>query len=71
MCLSVKPDRRRHVQRSAESLPFEYQPFAAAMALSTIDRWPDAIAELLEMRRGTRRVLVLTYDSRQYLHFCS
>src|ERR1700739_3157966 len=32
------------VDATAESLPFEDQSFDAAMALATIDHWPDPIA---------------------------
>jgi hypothetical protein len=46
----------------AESLPFEYQSFDAAMAFATIDHWQDPIAGLREMRRVARRVVVFTKD---------
>jgi SAM-dependent methyltransferase len=48
---------------SAENLPFEDQSFDAAMALATIDHWPDPIAGLREMRRVARRVVVFTNDA--------
>jgi SAM-dependent methyltransferase len=48
---------------SAESLPFADQSFDAAMALATIDHWPDPIAGLHEMRRVARRVVVFTHDA--------
>src|SRR3954451_12291722 len=37
------------VAGSAESLPFEDQSFDAAMALATVDHWPDPIAGLREL----------------------
>jgi SAM-dependent methyltransferase len=51
------------VDATAESLPFEDQSFDAAMAVATIDHWPDPIAGLREMRRVARRVVVLTCDA--------
>ena len=48
---------------SAESLPFDDQTFDAAMALATVDHWPDPIAGLREMRRVARRVVVFTHDT--------
>jgi SAM-dependent methyltransferase len=50
------------VDATAENLPFANQSFDAAMALSTIDHWPDPVAGLREMRRVARRVVVLTID---------
>jgi hypothetical protein len=51
------------VDATAESLPFEDQSFDAAMAMATIDHWPDPIAGLREMRRVARRVVVFTCDA--------
>lgn len=51
------------VAATAESLPFEDQSFDAAMALATIDHWPDPIAGLHEMRRVARRVVLFTHDA--------
>ncbi|MGW5353956.1 MerR family transcriptional regulator [Streptomyces sp. NPDC004031] len=51
------------VAASAESLPFEDGSFDAAMAVSTVHHWRDALAGLREMRRVARRVVVLTYDA--------
>ena len=51
------------VDATADSLPFEDQSFDAAMALATIDHWPDPIAGLREMRRVARRVVVFTCDA--------
>src|SRR5262249_39662686 len=47
---------------AAESLPFDDRSFDAAMAICTIQHWPDPIAGLREMRRVARRVVVLTFD---------
>jgi len=51
------------VAATAESLPFEDQSFDAAMALATIDHWPDPIRGLRELRRVARRVVVFTHDA--------
>jgi SAM-dependent methyltransferase len=51
------------VDATADSLPFEDQSFDAAMALASIDHWPDPIAGLREMRRVARRVVVFTCDA--------
>jgi SAM-dependent methyltransferase len=50
------------VAATAENLPFADQSFDAAMAVATIDHWPDPFAGLREMRRVARRVVVLTKD---------
>jgi SAM-dependent methyltransferase len=51
------------VAATAQNLPFEDRSFDAAMALATVDHWPDPIAGLREMRRVARRVVVLTHDA--------
>jgi SAM-dependent methyltransferase len=51
------------VAATAERLPFADQSFDAAMALATVDHWPDPIAGLREMRRVARRVVVFTHDA--------
>ena len=50
------------VDSTADSLPFEDQPFDAAMAVSTMHHWPDPVAGLREMRRVARHVVVYTFD---------
>ena len=51
------------VAAAAESLPFGYQSFDAAMAFSTVHHWQDPVAGLREMRRVARRVVVFTHDT--------
>jgi SAM-dependent methyltransferase len=51
------------VAATAQRLPFAAQSFDAAMALATIDHWPDPVAGLREMRRVARRVVVFTHDA--------
>ncbi len=51
------------VQANAEVLPFADNSFDAAMAILTVHHWADAGAGLREMRRVTRRRIVLvTFD---------
>lgn len=45
----------------ADRLPFADRSFDAAMALATIDHWPDPLAGLRELRRVARRVVVFTH----------
>ena len=51
------------IAATAENLPFADRSFDAAMAVSTVHHWEDAIAGLREMRRVARRVVVLTFDT--------
>jgi hypothetical protein len=46
----------------AGSLPFADQSFDAAMAVSTDQHWPNAIAGYREMRRVARRVVTFHFD---------
>src|SRR3954467_10457743 len=58
---AVEPSAAMRAQRPAgaapgvaappASLPFEDGSFDAAMALATVDHWPDPVAGLREMRR--------------------
>ncbi|MBB6346538.1 SAM-dependent methyltransferase [Nonomuraea muscovyensis] len=57
------PDAAPCLVGSAEKLPFEDQSFDAAMAVSSVHHWQDAIAGLREMRRVARRVVVFTHDT--------
>jgi SAM-dependent methyltransferase len=56
------PDAAPCVAGSAAHLPFADASFDAAMAVSTIHHWPDAVAGLREMQRVARRVVVFTAD---------
>ncbi len=51
------------VAATAERLPFGDGAFDAAMALATVDHWPDPVAGLRELRRVARRVVVFTHDA--------
>jgi len=51
------------VQAAAEHLPFKDQSFDAAMAILTVHHWSDVRKGLGEMRRVTRRkIIILTFD---------
>lgn len=47
---------------TAESLPFPDNCFDAAMAVLTVHHWADPAIGLAEMRRVSRRQVVLTFD---------
>jgi Methyltransferase domain len=59
--LSNHPGRRR-VQAAAEHLPFRDREFDAAMAVFTVHHWIDVHAGLDELRRVSRRQVILTFD---------
>jgi SAM-dependent methyltransferase len=50
------------VQAAAEALPFEDGSFDAAMAILTLHHWSDWRRGIEEMRRVTRRLVVLSWD---------
>jgi Methyltransferase domain len=71
--VAVEPSARMRARRSAtlgpvvagvaEHLPFADLGFDAAMAMVTVHQWPDPWQGLAEMRRVSRRtVVVLTFD---------
>lgn len=50
------------IQAVAELLPFREGTFDAAMAILTMHHWSDPAQGLTELRRVTRRVVILTID---------
>lgn len=50
------------VQARAEALPFADRAFDAALAVLTTHHWSDPTSGLAEMRRVSRRQVVLTWD---------
>lgn len=57
------PDAAPVVQASAEQLPFPDRSFDAAMAVQTIHHWADLDTGLAELRRVTRRrIVIVTFD---------
>lgn len=57
----------RVVQARAEALPFPDNSFDAAMAVLTVHHWSDPMKGLAELRRISRRQLVLTFDPERAL----
>ena len=59
-------DQRRSsfpvIQAQAENLPFADKSFDAAMAVLTVHHWSDPRQGLAEIRRISRRQIVLAYD---------
>jgi SAM-dependent methyltransferase len=51
------------VNATADALPFDDESFDASMAILTVHHWPSLVAGLAEMRRvSRRRVVVVTFD---------
>jgi SAM-dependent methyltransferase len=57
-----RPGTAPCVAAEADNLPFPDRCFDAAMAVSTVHHWPDALAGLRELRRVANRVVVFTFD---------
>ena len=62
MIAQRSPEAAPAIQGSAEALPFEDASFDAAMAVLTLHHWGDWRAELEELRRVARRVVVFSWD---------
>ncbi|MEC3977132.1 methyltransferase domain-containing protein [Amycolatopsis sp. H20-H5] len=70
--VAVEPSSRMIAQRPpaaapavrayAEHLPFRDRSFDAGLAVLTVHHWTDAAAGLAELRRVSRRQVVLTWD---------
>ncbi len=54
---------------SAERLPVDDNDFDVAMAVQTVHHWADWRRGLAEMRRASRRQVVLCYDTRLHADF--
>lgn len=51
------------INAKADALPFDNEAFDAAMALVTVHHWPDIAKGLQEMRRVTKKqVIVMSFD---------
>lgn len=57
------------VRAVAESLPFRDATFDAALAILTVHHWADLDAGLAELRRVSRRQIVLTWDQAEFARF--
>ena len=60
--IEQRVDAERVVRASAEQLPFEDRQFDVAMAVLTVHHWTDQRKGLSEMRRVSRRQVILTFD---------
>ena len=63
--LAQHPGRRR-VQGVAEHLPFPDGAFDATLAIFTVHHWPDAERGLAELRRVSRRQVILAFEILPY-----
>jgi SAM-dependent methyltransferase len=59
----------RVVRGVAEALPFPDTAFDAAMAVLTIHHWTDVLAGLRELRRVSRRQVVIFFEPRKVHEF--
>jgi ubiquinone/menaquinone biosynthesis C-methylase UbiE len=57
------------VQAVAQNLPFADGEFDVALAILTVHHWVDVDAGIAELRRVSRRQLVLTYDPTLHAQF--
>ena len=58
------PDASPVVRASATNLPFRDESFDASLAVLTLHHWPDLRRGIEELRRTTRRaVVILTFDT--------
>ena len=60
---------QRRLRGAAEHLPFADGAFDAAMAIFTVHHWTDPTAGLVELRRVSRRQVILTFDHEMELRF--
>jgi SAM-dependent methyltransferase len=68
--ITQRTSPQRVIKAYAESLPFPDGSFDAAMAILTTHHWNDPVKGLAELRRISRRQLVLTFDTaRQMDHW--
>jgi SAM-dependent methyltransferase len=64
-----RPGAAPVVRAIAEALPFASATFDAALAVLTVHHWPDWRGGLAELRRVSRRQVVLAYDTRLHNNF--
>lgn len=60
--IDQRADSKHVVRANAEELPFEDEQFDVAMAVLTVHHWTDPMKGLAEMRRVSRRQVILTFD---------
>lgn len=64
-----RPEAAPVVRAVAEALPFGSSAFDAALAVLTVHHWPDWRRGLAELRRVSRRQVVLAYDTALHSDF--
>ncbi len=64
-----RPEAAPVVRAVAEALPFASSTFDASLAVLTVHHWPDWRRGLDELRRVSRRQVVLAYDTALHNHF--
>jgi SAM-dependent methyltransferase len=62
MIAQRRPAAAPVVRGAAEALPFAHGRFDVALAVNTVHHWRDPAGGLAEMRRTSRRQVVLTWD---------
>jgi SAM-dependent methyltransferase len=60
--IAQRVDPERAVRANAENLPFKEAQFDVAMAVLTVHHWTDPRKGLREMKRVSRRQVVMTFD---------
>lgn len=60
--IEQRVDADRVIRANAEKLPFKDGQFDVAMAVLTVHHWTDQRKGLLEMKRVSRRQVILTFD---------
>ncbi len=60
--IDQRDDSSRVIRASAEDLPFEDGQFDVAMAVLTVHHWADPVKGLTEMKRVSRRQVILTFE---------
>lgn len=60
--IEQRADAKNVVRSNAEELPFDDEQFDVAMAVLTVHHWTDPVKGLAEMRRVSRRQVILTFD---------
>lgn len=62
MIAQRRPDAAPVVRAFSERLPFADRSFDAGMAILTVHHWTNVVAGLAELRRVSRRQIILTWD---------
>ena len=60
--IQQRADAKLVIRANAEQLPFKDRQFDVAMAVLTVHHWMDQRKGLLEMKRVSRRQVIMTFD---------